>query len=290
MAVATRSPAPLADEAPLPEGPLQGTDRMSRNLVLLSLVAVCTVRLFTEKFAILPGIANFVDVPIVGLLLVYAFVVPQTVRSATRRPPSYVLPLGAFVLLWGISAVINQQRVQALPALLFLYGFASPLIVYRVVYRIWPAGSARALSRTILGLVALQFAVVGLIDMPRFIAAGQNPDLISGTFGLNPYQLVFLLLVFAGVLTGAVAFERRSLTKRFWIPLALTTVLVILLAQYRALLLATGLVVVLLAWMVGRVRGRGPLIAAGFVLATMLVFSYVVTSLDFLKFGQAVEA
>ena len=82
---------------------------------------------------------------------------------------------------------------------------------------------------------SLQVAVAFLLDLPRWLAdPGRNPDLFSGTFGENPYQLVFFLLVIVGLLAGIFTFEKRRPVARLTPVLLVAIFVVTFLAQYRA--------------------------------------------------------
>jgi DNA-binding XRE family transcriptional regulator len=258
-----------------------------RGLVLASLGALVLVRFFTEVLGVLPRALNFVDVPLLAVLAVAAAAVhvPAAQREeATRYLPAAVL----FLLLCVLAAVANPSRVEIGPALAFIYGFLGPLLLYWSVYRLWPAGAALALSRLLVALLVVQLAVVALIDLPRFLAS-DNPDEISGTFGENPYQLVFFLLVVAAVLAGIFTFEHRRPIARFAPALFLAILGVILLAQYRALLLTTALTIVVLTLVLGSARARGLVAGAVVAVAFVSAFSYTSQAFPILNFAPVVS-
>jgi transcriptional regulator with XRE-family HTH domain len=250
-----------------------------RNLVLGSIVLLVTVRFFTEVFPLMPRATNFIDIPIF-----LALVLAAMSMSSGQPGPAYLrvgFPAIGFLMLAIVSATINSDRALPAPVLVFLYGFLAPLAVYAAVYRIWPAGNAGVFSRSLVALGLLQLTVVALIDLPRFAASG-NPDLISGTFGTNAYQLVFFLLVVAALLAGIFAFEARRRVARF-VPLLIVAIFaVILLAQYRALLATTAVTVLVVSILLGT-RLRGVLAAALAVLALGVAFSYVAPSFPGLR-------
>ncbi len=74
-----------------------------------------------------------------------------------------------------MAAVANLSRVDIAPALVFVYGILSPLLVYGAVRRLWPVGRALAASRLLVALGTVQLVVVAAIDIPRF-ASAKNPD------------------------------------------------------------------------------------------------------------------
>lgn len=261
--------------------------RLGRDLVLLSLVAVVVVRLFTEILGVLPRAANVVDLALLGALATHALVgLPSRARSARR--PSFRWPVVAFVGIWAVSALANVSRVELGPALLFLIGFLEPIAFYYLAFTVWPAGQSLALSRTLVALGVLQFAVVVAVDLPRFFET-RDPDLISGTFGENAYQLVFFLIVFATLTAGIATLEPRRLSARFAVPLIAGSFVVIFLAQYRSLLITTALVAVIVGLFVGAARGRGLFIAVVMVAGLILAFSFVAGRFPVTKFSPTLR-
>jgi transcriptional regulator with XRE-family HTH domain len=247
---------------------------VGRDLVLAAIVLLVTIRFFTEVVPLLPRAANFIDIPI---FLAISF---AAMNVSAFRGSAY-LAVGTPALVFGIlaivSAVLNAERTEAAPAVVFVYGFLAPMAVYAAVYRIWPPGSARALSQVLVGLGVLQLAVVALIDLPRFVASGGDPDYITGTFGTNAYQLVFFLLVVAALLAGIFALEPKRRIARLAPLLILAIFAVILLAQYRALLATTVVTVVAVGLLLSR-RLRGLSAAALALVALGVAFSYVASS------------
>jgi DNA-binding XRE family transcriptional regulator/O-antigen ligase len=259
--------------------PQQHLGVVGRNLVLGSIVLLVTIRFFTEVVPVLPRAANFIDLPIC-----LALVLAAMSMSSIRPGPMYLrvgFPATAFTVLAIVSATINSGRTAPAPVLVFIYGFLAPLAVYATVYRIWPPGAAGSLSRMLVWLGLLQLAVVLLLDLPRFASSG-NPDLISGTFGTNPYQLVFFLLVVATLLMGILTLEPGRPIAHF-VPVIIPAIfVVILLAQYRALLATTVVTMVVGGVLLGR-RTRGLIAAVLAVVAFALVFANVASRLPALK-------
>ena len=164
-----------------------------------SLMAMVLVRFFTEVVSVLPRVATFIDIPIFLVLVVVGASRPRTVdRAGIRRRP--YLAFG-FVLLAVsvVSVLLNAVRIDLGPVLFFLYGFLAPIGLYYAVYHLWPPGGALLLSRVLVALALVQIVVVYAIQLPQFLSS-KNPDVVSGTFGDNAYQLVFFLLVLIGLL------------------------------------------------------------------------------------------
>jgi transcriptional regulator with XRE-family HTH domain len=287
---AGRSPVESSAESPFPDKPelISRDERTGERLVLASIAALVLVRFFTEVVDVVPRAANFIDIPICAVLVSAALMRPPA-RGAGDWLSRWVPVLGlGFLILTVVAAVTNPSRVDIAPALVFVYGILSPLLVYGAVRRLWPAGRALVASRLLVALGIVQLVVVAAIDIPRFVTE-QNPDLISGTFGTNPYQLVFFLVLFVSLLAGIYTYERQRAVARF-IPLLITASLAtIVLAQYRALLLTTGLCLLLGAVILGGRRSRG-LIAAGIgMLAFMSALAFGAAHFPILKLNQTLQ-
>jgi len=262
-------------------------ERSGRNAVLASIVLLVLIRFFTEVTQVLPGAGNFVDIPLLMVLTAMVAVRPLQTLGVGRAS---LLGLGlAFLAIVAAASVVNPSRVEPAPALVFVYGFLAPLAYYYCAYRLWPPGQALFLSRCIVGLGLMEFLVVALVDLPRFIRSG-NPDQISGTFGNNAYQLVFFLIVFGSLVAGVATFEKQRLTARLAPLLLGTTFVVVFLAQYRALLVATATSALAAGALLAVSRGRGVVVAAVVLGAFVLGLSYVAERFPTTKFAPTVAA
>ena len=257
-----------------------------RYAVMTALATLILVRFFSEKVHVLPKIATFIDVPLFVALLVLA---AGLGKSATRRSHSFLLPAVLFFAIVVVSTLANIERVAAAPALIFVYGFLAPLAVYHAVYRLWPPGSAFRLSRFLVVLGVVQLAVVAIMDLPRFLAT-RNPDFVSGTFGDNAYQLVFFLLILTSLFAGIRMWEPHRLTARAAPVFFVAVAAVIFLAQYRALLVATLVSVLVIGAFLSVDRGSGVLLGAILLAVFVGSLSYVGAQFPTTKFDQTVSA
>ena len=256
--------------------PDEATDRptgghWSRNIILASIVTLVTIRFFAEDIGVLPRAVKLVDIPILLVLLVLSWVAPRA-KHSTVPSTSYLVPAVAFLAVCIGSVLINSGRTEAGPALLFIYGFLAPILLFHVVRTLWPTGQAMSLSRLLVALACVEFAVVLFIDLPEFLSS-RNPDVVSGTFGENAYQLVFFLLMCAALVAGISTTERRRLVAPLAPLFFAATVATTLLAQYRAITLTFALTVLLIATLVGLVRVRGAI--AGVLIAIALAAGLV---------------
>jgi transcriptional regulator with XRE-family HTH domain len=277
--------APVAGET---YANVEKRDLLGRNLVLGTLAILVTIRFFTESVPAVPSAGNFIEVLLLPVLLAVALAAP-TSGPALRRDPVYSFLILGFVAICAASVVFNTSRLAYGPVLLFLYGFVGPLIFYYATYRLWPVGEALSLSRLIVALGVLQFAVIAVYDLPTFVTT-RNPDDIVGTFGGNAYQLVFFLLVFAALVAGIATFEPERWIARFAPLIFGATFLVIFLAQYRALVVATALVIVAIALVLRHASGKGLLVGGAVVLAFAAGLGYVTAYFPELKFAPTLRA
>jgi transcriptional regulator with XRE-family HTH domain len=267
-----------------------GEERTDANWLVLATIALLVVtRFFTEVVGVLPRALNFIDVPLFFCLMGAVVFRQGRKRDVGRDAERYAVPALLLLVLCIGSAIANPSRVEPAPAVVFAYGLLAPIGVYWATYHLWTTGRTLSVSRLIISLGVVELAVVGLIDLPRFLTA-QNPDLISGTFGTNGYQLVFFLLVFGAVLAGIFTFEHQRLAARVAPVLFVGALASIFLAQFRALLLTTVLTVVLLAALLGSARFRG--VVAGVVIAGALLvtLSYTAQAFPVLKFAPTIQA
>lgn len=281
-------PGSAESRARLLQGELKTAIREAsgRTVVLSSLAMLVLIRFFTEVVHVLPRALNFVDIPIFFVLGIAALSRRAERVDRHRGRVAFGLPVLLFIGLCTISVTLNTSRVELAPVLVFVYGFLAPIGVYAAVYRLWPAGHARSLSRLLVALVVVELLVVIGIDLPRFASSG-NPDVISGTFGTNAYQLVFFLLLATGLLAGIFTLEPRRPAARF-APLLFVLILgTIFLAQYRALLVTTAVTVVVIAALLG-LRARGLVTAAIISLSFGFTLSYVASHFPLLKFAPTI--
>ena len=280
------APSDLADGEPPASGEAT-TSTLGANVVLVSLVLLVVVRFFTEVVPIVPRFVNFVDIPILATIAAIAIMRPSGAERSGRFTAILLLVFG-FLVVCTVAILANPTRVDLAPALVFLYGFLGPIGLFFAVYRLWPVGLALRLSRLLVALCVLQIVIAFGIDLPLFLA-NRNPDVISGTFGENPYQLVYFLLVVVGLLAGIFTFEKYRLAARLT-PLLLFGILaVIFLAQYRSLLLTTALTVVFLGILLSSLAARGLVVTVLASAALLGTLAYVAQNIPALKFGETLE-
>jgi len=283
---ASPHPVPLAPRTS--EKTAQRAEPRGLRLILVSIIALVVIRFFTEVIPVVPRFANFIDIPIFFVLVGAAFMrAPLDWRE--RRDVSVLVACAwLFLLVCAMSTLVNANRVETAPVLVFIYGFLGPFGVFLAVYRVWPVGSALRLSRLFVALGVLQLVVVVFLDLPRLLASG-NPDEISGTFGENAYQLVFFLLVFGALLAGIFTFEKKRPVARLVPLLSILSLSAIFLAQYRALLLTTFFTVILIAVLLGSARLRGVAVGIVTAFAFLLTLHYVADQLPGLKISGTID-
>ena len=265
-------------------------DRANVLVVCWAIILLVCIRFFSEVVPLLPRAVNFIDIPIFFVLVLAAVLLPSTHARLDRSPAVvFLLPTLAFLMVCAFAMLVNPGRIATGPSLVFIYGYLAPVGVYFAVYRLWPVGAAMSLSRLFVGLALLQLVVVATISLPRSLAE-DNPDLVSGTFGTNAYQLVFFLLVVGALLAGIFTFEpERRVAK--WVPVLFAGMLAtVFLAQYRALILTTAVTLLLLGLLLGTVKVRGLVLGFGVIAIFVGTLSLTAQSLPGLNLAPAVKA
>ena len=131
-----------------------------------------------------------------------------------------------------IATLFNIPRLHLPAALLFVVGLLEPIAYLFLVLRLSPAQPVREfIVRLLIAIGWMQILIVAVLDLPVYIASG-DPDVISGTFGQNAYQLVFYLLTWNALILSRAKKQNRSMLAM--IPVQFITLLIILLAQFRA--------------------------------------------------------
>ena len=183
------------------------------TLVLAAIVLLVTIRFFTE---VVPSCRG----PPTSSTSRSSSWPSGSSRAAARAPREVVLPHGA--ARCGVPPSQpplcrreHRSRRDRRPVIVFLYGFLAPIGVYAVTYRVWPPGNAAALSRTLVGARDRSARRRRCSSTSRRFVHTRNPDDMSGTFGTNAYQLVYLLLVFVTLVMGITTFEPGTRVARF---------------------------------------------------------------------------
>ena len=259
-----------------------------RNLILGAVVLLVTIRFFAEEVHVLPRAVKLVDVPILLGLMVLYWIVPR-VRHPSAMSMRYLLLAVAFFAVCIASVLINSNRTEPGPSLLFIYGFLAPILVFHLVRTLWPAGQALALSKVLVALAWIELLVVAGIDLPQYLKH-HNPDVVSGTFGENAYQLVFFMLVAVALVAGIATIERKRTAARLAPLFFAGTAAAILLAQYRAILLSALLAVLFVTVLLGLVRVRGALAGVLVAITFIAALSAIPAIFPELKIQDAVNS
>jgi hypothetical protein len=288
--IAVRRPrvakATEAHAGPIPVVEAAGLRRL---LVVGSLVVLILVRFFTETVGVLPNGATFIDIPVFLLLVLAVSIFAGDDEPRARFGRNEMLLAGAFLGWSALSAIVNLGRVAPAPVVLFLYGFVAPVGIGVAVHRLWPPGNTRYLANVLLALVVIQLLVVVGIDTPRYISS-RNPDVISGTFGENGYQLVtFLIAIIAGF-GAAMAHDKGSPFARAGLILIGPCVVTMIFVQYRVMIVVLVLTAVVIVPLITGRRARGAL--AVLIVGGLFVFGlqFVLANFSELKYGGAIDS
>ena len=268
--------------------PRAGKSRQPTFWLSAVLIERLLTRLFTEKFAVLPGWVNYFDLVMLVLLSVH---VAFFLRGRSRqRKTGFAVPVALLLMQAAVSTLLNLGRVNGAAASLFVFGLIEPLLFMGLAYALSPGRETVAfLERLLYRFGWLQIVVVVFLDLPRFLATG-NPDLISGTFGENAYQLTYFLLAWNGLFLLRQSRRANRIRAAFLSgAVEIITLTIILLAQFRSILPFAAFTWLLTHLIVNRPSARG-LAATGLgMLTAVVVFIQVDRQFPHLKWGEVLQ-
>lgn len=239
---------------------------MLQRIVIAFFAFFLTSRFFSEVLGILPKWVDVLDLPFIvflGVAGLLRYAHPDVDLSTHRHLARAIF---AVTLITMASAFINSQDLLAPAAVLFAIGFLQGPILFVALNKIVEDvdDMAQRVRKLFWVLLVINIAVVVFINIPHFIAT-RNPDVVSGTYGLNAYQFSILLVICAGLLLGEEEFHKRG---RLRLIVGQTAVLVIFyLLQYRA---AVPIFLLAIVMMIAALYGKPVvkvLIAGGFIVA-----------------------
>lgn len=282
-----QTPAEVIEAEQVAEG-VEAGPRWGVPMIIGTVIVLVVIRLFTEIVPVLPRFFNVIDVPIFLFFVVAAI---SRGYSRLRVGPDWLWKVaGVLVLVIAIAAVANPTRIEIGPALLFAYGILAPIAIYSATYLLWTPGNSRRVTSMIVALGVLQLVVVLTLQLPGFIASSDpNPDNISGTFGENAYQLVFFLIVFIATLMAIFIRESGRFSGRLSQILIPAALAVILLAQYRALLISTVITLLLAAAILNVLRGRTVVTVIVGGVALVVALGVISSNFPILKFQETLK-
>ncbi len=215
-----------------------------------SLVLIVCIRFFSENMGLVPGVVQFVDVPLTALLL-FMGLLAFLRRGMCADILSLRTILFLFLTVFSVSLLVNAGRVEWLPATLFFFGFAAPIIfAAAIVNARLTRQDIRFVVRTFFWLGILQLGVGVFYGFPLFLAT-RNPDYVSGTFGRNAYQFTYFLGIWFLYVLGGVAVKAERRLRGTGVAIGLSAIAVYVLfyaAQYRAMLIFFTFVILLTLW------------------------------------------
>lgn len=205
---------------------------MINKVVLGFFVLLLTARFLSETIRVIPKAFDLVDlvfIPMLAIGAMFAGFLKGIDRGLHGKLLRWTL---ALVALAVFSALANLQRTHYAPVLLFIFGITSGPALFLALNKLIrnKEKMARQTARFLYIMFIVEGAVVAFVSFPSFIATG-NPDVMSGTFGLNSYQFSALLIIIGGYFLGKSRYEKISLPITFGIQLGV--IVTFLLLQYR---------------------------------------------------------
>lgn len=184
-------------------------------------------RFLTETVSMLPKWFDLLDYPIILFLGLVVFLHAKSVVS-NQSALIILIVVAVFIAQSAISISINWFYHYMPATLLMIGGYsAAPLAAVAVSTAKREINGSR-LIRIIGGLSILQLAIILFFQIPFH---GLTPDAITGSFGLNGYQLTTFLFLSYGVFI-ALNLQQREYSHRKKIVLAVTLTLVFTILFY----------------------------------------------------------
>jgi len=195
-----------------------------------------TSRFFSEILGVLPkalDVINYAYIPLLALISVFAR--PQ-VRVESDAVLKISIAVAIIITAILASIVINTLNILPPASMLFALGFLEGPILFLALTRLMTNGedAADGVQKLIWRLFLVNAIVVLVVDFPLFTATG-DPDVVSGTFGLNAYYFSAFLVASAGLIIGMTYCKKLAL-----LPAIAAHALIVFsffLLQYRAALL-----------------------------------------------------
>jgi hypothetical protein len=161
-------------------------------------------RFFSEKLQILPKWIDLINFPLFLVLFLLLLMNLRRHGEVDSGENSYLFRYSVlFVSSYVISLLLYRPSIVYPAAVLFLLGHMEGPLLYFTMNKLSkdPLSLAKSISRLFFILIFANFIIVFLIDLPIFLIT-KNPDVISGTYGLNTYQFSMLLMLCGGYLLG----------------------------------------------------------------------------------------
>lgn len=184
---------------------------MIQWLVIAFFLFFLTSRFFSEITGVLPKWVDVLNFPFICML---AFLALFRSPHGDVDPDEHRFMVRSIVAFSGIvvlSVLVNVSSILLPAAALFLIGFMEGPLLYVSLNKLVTDTErlSERIRKLFMALLIINVVVVILYSMPAYIATG-DPDRVSGTYGLNPYQFSMLLLICGGLLMGDAHVGRRS--------------------------------------------------------------------------------
>ncbi len=184
------------------------------NFIIYFFAFFLVSRLFSEVFHILPKAVDILDIPFILFLIFHAIFKRKYNQTFSKEHRFIATSMFILFIIICLSIIFNLEEIFPPAAFLFTYGFlAGPLlfICLDIIIDDKEKFSAR-LNKLLRRIFILNVLVVIFIDVPLFIDYG-DPDVMSGTFGLNAYQFSAFLIIIGGYFLGETYYKKLGLLR-----------------------------------------------------------------------------
>lgn len=174
-----------------------------QNFIIFFFGFFLVSRFFSEILRVIPKWVDVFDMPIILLLLFFSFFRYPNLDIDQEEHRHFVRSVFALCIIIFVSSLVNLKELFEPAALLFAVGILSGpflvIILNKFVddVQLFPS----QIYKLFVVLFFINIIIVSLIDIPRFQST-LDPDVFSGTFGLNAYQFSIFLIISGGLILG----------------------------------------------------------------------------------------
>lgn len=161
-----------------------------KKLIIFTLIITLTIRFFTETFPVLSRRFNFSDNILVPLLLIILFIKKAPQKNFIKSDIFNLLVLFSAIIF--LSAILNFDSLKLTPALVFVILYLQPFFWFLIIIN--NNISLQYYFKTFYIIYLLQFPIILFLQLIPALKIN-NPDLITGTFGVNGSQMTFFIIV-----------------------------------------------------------------------------------------------
>lgn len=230
-------------------------------------------RFFSETLKLTPKYLDILNYPFALFLLFYLIIKLKKSNNEINSDLDIIIKLFViFTIGTFLSTLLNINTILYPASILFYIGFVEGPLLYIVLSKTIKNRELmyKDIYKLFTILIFLNAIIVVFVNFPMFFLTG-NPDVMSGSYGLNAAQFSVLIVIANGLIIGKYFIEKKSITVLIVVEVSLFVVYFFL--QYRS---ALPLYLVVVILMLTVTYGKKILKAAIFI----SIFLFIIASIS----------